>query len=96
MRTPRSRIKGLLRQIFVTSRERADALKKTDYKCSKCGIKATSKKGCEVKLEVHHVDGITCWNEIIDLIENNLLCIYSPNNLQPLCRECHDKETYKQ
>ena len=93
-RTPRNRIKGMLRQIFLRSKERQAALKKTGYCCAKCGIKATTKKGSEVKLEVHHVRGIHVWDEIIDMIENEILCIYEPYNLEPLCRECHDKETY--
>jgi predicted HNH restriction endonuclease len=93
-RTPRSRIKGMLRQIFLRSRERARVLKETDYCCDKCGVKQTSKKGEEIKLDVHHVKGIDCWNEIIDIIEDKLLCIGHEEDLQPLCKECHNKETY--
>jgi 5-methylcytosine-specific restriction endonuclease McrA len=92
-RTPRSRIKGMLRQIFLKSTERANALKKTQYKCSKCGMKASVKKGSEVKLEVDHIEGINIWNELISLIEDELLCVGSPEKLQPLCRECHQKKT---
>ena len=92
-RTPRSRIRGMLRQIFLRSRERANALKKTQYCCSKCGIKASVKKGCEVKLEVDHVEGIDVWDELISLIEEKLLCIGSPNKLQALCRDCHGEKT---
>ena len=92
-RTPRSRIKGMLRQIFLRSKERANALKKTQYCCSKCGIKASVKKGAVVKMEVDHVDGIDVWDEIMTLIEDKLLCIGSPNKLQPLCRDCHQEKT---
>lgn len=84
----------MLRQIFLRSRERAEALKRTGYKCSECGIKASKKKGQEVKLEVHHVDGIDIWGELIQMIEDKLLCIGSPDKLQPLCKKCHDKKTY--
>lgn len=92
-RTPRSRIKGMLRQIFLRSRERAAALKKTHYCCSKCGIKASEKKDAVVKMEVDHVDGIDVWDEIMSLIEDKLLCIGSPDKLQPLCRDCHREKT---
>jgi thymidine kinase len=79
--------------IFLKSRERADALKKTQYCCSKCGIKASQKKGAVVKVEVDHVDGIDIWDELITLIEEKLLCIGKPDKLQPLCKECHQKKT---
>jgi predicted HNH restriction endonuclease len=93
-RTPRSRIKGMLRQIFLRSRERANALKDNGYCCKKCGLKATTRKGEEVKLEVHHVDGISVWDDIIDKIETEVLCIGYPEKLMPLCRDCHAQETY--
>jgi len=95
-RTPRSRIRGQIRQIFLKSRERAAALKKTQYCCSKCGIKASQAKGREVKLEVDHVEGIKIWDEIISLIEDKLLCIGEPNKLQALCRDCHAEKTAKE
>ena len=88
MKTPRARIKGMLRQIFLRSGERAAAMKKTGYCCEKCGIKQSKKKGQEVKLNVHHKQGISVWNEIIDLIYKHLLeC-----ELEVLCVECHHKE----
>ena len=90
MKTPRSRIKGMLRQIFLRSRERAEALKRTGYCCARCGIKQTTKKGHEVKLDVHHKKGIGVWDEIIDKIYEEILC--DPEDLEPLCKECHLKE----
>lgn len=83
----------MLRQIFLRSRERAAALKKTQYCCSKCGIKQSQKKDAVVKMEVDHVDGIDVWDKLITMIEKELLCIGSPNKLQPLCRECHQEKT---
>jgi len=90
-RTPRSRIRGYLRQIFLKSIERGEAIKRDKYTCQKCGIKASMKKGAEVKVEVHHVKGIKCWDEIIDKIMDELLC--GQEELQTLCRDCHEKET---
>jgi len=90
MRTPRARIKGILRQMFVSSNERSEALKKTSYCCNRCGIKQSQAKGREVKLNVHHKEGINCWQEIIDLITDKLLC--DPDKLEVLCVDCHNKE----
>lgn len=90
--TPRSRVKGMLRQIFLKSRERATALKRDDYSCCKCGIKQSKSKDAPVKVQVHHIKGIKVWDEIIDRIYAEVLC--SPEHLQTLCVECHKKETY--
>ena len=87
IRTPRSRVKGMLRQIFLRSAERGEALKRDKYTCQTCGIKQTTKKGMEVKVEVHHKNGIMVWDKIIDLIYQELLC--DPAELQTLCRDCH-------
>lgn len=93
--TPRSRIRGMLRRIFLRSNERANALKETNYCCSRCGIKQTAKKGQEVKIHVHHDEQVEdVMNELIDKIQEKLLCVYEPEKLEPLCKECHDKETY--
>jgi 5-methylcytosine-specific restriction endonuclease McrA len=90
--TPRSRIKGMLRQIFLKSVERQEALKRDKYTCVKCGAKQSVKKGFEVKVQVHHKKGISIWDEIIDLIYKELLC--SPEHLETLCVDCHNKETH--
>ncbi len=89
-KTPRSRIKGMLRQIFLRSAERAATLKRDNYTCQKCFRKQTKKKGQELKVQIHHKDGIDFWDEIIEMIYNKLLC--DPEKLETLCRECHDKE----
>lgn len=88
-KTPRSRIKGMLRQIFLRSAERAEALKRDKYTCCDCGIKASKKKGHEVKVQVHHKEGIDVWDEIIELIYEQLLC--DPDKLETLCVDCHNK-----
>jgi hypothetical protein len=94
MRTPKARIKGNLRMMFVRSSERSEALKRASYSCEKCGIKQSKKKGCEVKIEVHHKEGINVWNEVISLIQEKILC--DSSKLQVLCRDCHAEETAKQ
>jgi len=88
MRTPRSRIKGMLRQIFLRSRERNETLTRDNYTCQKCFKKQTKKKGQEFKVEVHHKKGIGVWDNIIEMIYDQLLC--DPEDLQTLCRDCHE------
>lgn len=90
MITPRSRVKGMLRQIFLRSKERQEALQREKYCCERCHVKQSVKKGYEVKLNVHHKEGIDVWNQIIELIYEHLLC--NPDKLEVLCVDCHDKE----
>ena len=87
--TPRSRIRACLRQLWLRSRERAAALKKSDYRCTRCGIKQSTAKGRVVKLEVHHEPKIE-WDGIIDLIEDRILEVPQ----YPLCKDCH-KDVHK-
>jgi len=93
METTDSQIKSALRKMWLHSRERATALKDAEYCCNKCGIKQSKAKGREVKVEVHHKEGILNWEEIYEAIRKNLLC--DPDLLEVLCKECHAKETYK-
>ena len=86
--TPKSRVRAALRQLWLRSRERAAALKRSGNTCECCGVKASAAKGREVKLEVHHLNGID-WENLIDRFYKTLLC--DPKNLMPLCKECHDK-----
>lgn len=86
-RTPRSRVRGMLRQIFLRSRERAAALKRDNYSCQHCGVKQSKAAGQEQKVEVHHKNGINVWKQIEDLIYQDLLC--DPEHLETLCPECH-------
>ena len=90
MKTPRARIKGMLRQIFLKSSERAEALKRDHYTCVDCGLKQSAKKDHVVKVQVHHKEGIDVWDEIIDLIYKHLLC--DVDKLETLCVDCHDKK----
>lgn len=87
--TPRSRVRNAIRQLWLHSRERAAALKASGYKCVMCGVKQSTAKGREVKLEVHHEPPIDDkWEQIIDLIFRDIL-----NAPQfPLCKnKCHKK-----
>ncbi len=88
--TPRSRIRSAVRTLWLRSRERAQALKNHGNCCAKCGVKQSAAKGREVKLEVHHLDGIE-WEAVIDFIAKNVL--QTPDRLMPLCKECH-KQTH--
>jgi predicted HNH restriction endonuclease len=86
-RTSRAVIKGNLRRMWLKSRERAETMKRDGYCCQKCGIKQSKKKGAEVKINVHHLEGIDVWDEVIDLITEHILC--EPDKLQTLCEDCH-------
>jgi hypothetical protein len=87
--TPRSQIRAALRMRFLRSRERASALKREDNRCEVCKAKASVAKGREVKLEVHHINGID-WEKMIDIVYETLLC--DPKFMRVLCISCHDKE----
>lgn len=90
-KTPRTRVKGMLRQIFLRSAERGEAIKRDKYCCQDCGVKQSKKKGFEQKVQVHHKKGIKIWNEVIELIFQDILC--DPADLETLCPDCHkDKE----
>lgn len=91
--TPNSRIKAALRQLWLRSRERASALKRDNYTCQRCGVKQSRAKGREIYVEVHHIEGVLNWDALYGAIRRFLLC--SPDDLQTLCKECHDKEKEK-
>lgn len=80
----------MLRQMWLKSAERSTAMKRDGYCCQDCGVKQSTKKGFEVKVQVHHKDGIDIWDDIIELITEQLLC--DPDKLQTLCVDCHDKK----
>ncbi len=86
-RTPNSQIKSALRQLWLRSRERATVLKGNQYTCQCCGVKQSTAKGREVKVNVHHRSLIS-WLEIITYIRTNLL---EPEQTT-LCKACHKKE----
>lgn len=82
----------MLRQLYLRSRERGNAIKRDKYTCCKCGVKQSMKKGSVVKVQVHHIKGIEVWDEIIDLIYQSLLC--DEEHLETLCTSCHDCITH--
>lgn len=88
-RTPRSKIRSALRQLWLRSRERAAALKVAGYACEQCGVKQSKAKGRVVKVEVHHLDENMYWDHIIEYIYRHLLV--DPGRLEVLCPECHKK-----
>ncbi len=88
--TPNSRIRSALRVLWLRSRERAACLKAHGNCCAECGIKQTAAKGREVKLDVHHSNGVGNWERIFQVIREELLC--DPSHLVPLCEKCHDKK----
>jgi 5-methylcytosine-specific restriction endonuclease McrA len=77
----------MLRQMFLKSCERNQCLQRDYYTCQLCKRKQTKKKGQELKVQVHHKQGIDAWNNIIDAIQEQLLC--DPDELQTLCEDCH-------
>ena len=89
-RTPRSQVKHYLRLLWLRSRERAAALKRDGYSCQECGVKQSTRKGHECKVEVHHLhpDG-TDMDAAIDYIYRRILC--PPEELVTLCPDCHEK-----
>lgn len=88
--TTNSRIKAALRQLWLRSRERAEALKDQHYTCKDCGVKQSVAKGREQKVQVHHQEGVLNWDELINQVRKHLLC--NPEKLDVLCKECHDKK----
>jgi hypothetical protein len=88
--TRRGWLKGKLRQIFLQSKERSFAVKRDHYTCQICGAKQSTAKGREVKIQVHHLNGID-WNGFVDRFMEQVLC--DPKYLQTLCTYCHKKIT---
>jgi len=88
--TPRSRVKSALRQLWLRSRERAAAIKAESNTCEECNRKGSVAKGREVKIEVHHLDGID-WDFLVDEVFKVLLV--NPDRLQVLCKKCHKEKT---
>lgn len=87
--TPNSQIRQALRRyIWMRSRERTAALKRTGYCCEDCGKKQSVAKGRKVVIEVHHLFGID-WDGLFEDIRKRLLP--DPKDLIPLCEECHAK-----
>jgi len=87
--TPNSRITSAIRQLWLRSREHLVPLQRSGYRCECCGVKASKAKGREVKLHVHHIDGID-WDGVREIIRERVLV--SPDRLQALCVDCHNKQ----
>ena len=88
--TPKSQVRAALRQLWLRSRERAAALKRDKYSCVHCGVKQSTAKGKEQRVEVHHLDGIQ-WEQVIDYIFRHV--IVTPDKLETVCPDCHSKIT---
>lgn len=91
--TPRSRARSALRQLWLRSRERAAAIKRENNTCERCGKKGSVAKGREVKINVHHKDGID-WDGVIDIIFERIL--QDSEKFEVVCKCCHDKEHKKE
>lgn len=86
--TPNSQIRSAMRRMFLRSRERASRIKSDKYTCQICGAKQSRANGREVKVEVHHTEGVLNWPDLIAAVRAYLLC--DPSKLQTLCEECHN------
>ena len=85
--TPNSQIRSAMRRLFLRSRERAARIKADKYTCQNCGAKQSKAKGREVRVEVHHLEGVCNWPELIAAVRKYLLC--DPDLLECLCEDCH-------
>jgi len=90
--TKKTHIVRGLRLIWMRSKERGAAMKRDKYTCQICHRKKSTKKiidpNTQVKrIEVHHKNGITNWDNIIDLIRKEMLI--NPEFLITYCKECH-------
>ena len=83
-------IKNYCRNLFMRSRERSSAIKRTGNTCERCGRKGSAAKGREVKIRVHHINGIK-WDRIIQVLREELLA----GPYEVLCLECHNEEHAK-
>jgi 5-methylcytosine-specific restriction endonuclease McrA len=79
-------VKAALHQLWLRSRERAEALKRDGYTCQHCGVKQSKVKGKEQKVCVHHLAGIQ-WEQVVDYVYRHILV--EPSELETLCPDCH-------
>lgn len=61
-------------------------MKRDKYICCECGVKQSTRKGGEQKVEVHHLRHID-WDLVTDYIYRHVLV--DPRELETLCPECH-------
>jgi predicted HNH restriction endonuclease len=86
--TPNSQIRAALRQLWLRSRERGQAVKDQRNTCQTCGRKGSVAKGREVRINVHHRKGVN-WDGLLQLIRERLL--QTPDDYECMCEECHVK-----
>jgi 5-methylcytosine-specific restriction endonuclease McrA len=83
--TTNSKITAAIRRyLWMWSKERAYVLKRDKKTCQKCGA-----KGSDVKLDVHHKNGVDM-AAIREEIRRTLLC--SPDDMITHCADCHKNE----
>jgi 5-methylcytosine-specific restriction endonuclease McrA len=84
--TTNSKITAVIRRyLWMWSKERAYTIKRDKKTCRICGV-----KGKDVKLNVHHTNGVDM-EAIREEIRQSLLC--HPDFLITLCPDCHSRET---
>lgn len=67
------------------------ALRRSGYRCERCGVKQSKAKGNVVVIDVHHKRPIGRWMDIIiTLIVKFILT--NPDNLECICHKCHEDE----
>lgn len=88
--TPKYKIVQALRKLWLTSKERGEALKRDKYTCQVCGRKASKAKGKECKVHVHHESKHIDWDKIVKYIRKELLV--DSKHLTTLCVDCHKGE----
>lgn len=86
--TPNSQIRAALRQLWLRSRERGQAVKNQHNTCCECGRKGSVAKGKEVRINVHHKKGVN-WEGLLALIRERLL--QTPDDYNCMCEDCHKK-----
>jgi hypothetical protein len=84
----KAQIKNSLHRMWLRSPERAFRMKEEHYTCEECKIKQSVAKGKEVKINVHHNNGVE-WDKIVAYIRKELLV--HPDKLTVLCKACHQK-----
>ena len=89
---PVAQAKSAIRAAWMRSRERGAALKRDGYRCQGCGVKKSTAKGREVKVIVHHIDGVR-WQGTFHEAAGDMFC--DPSRLMTLCPDCHEKEHHE-
>lgn len=87
--TPNNVIRSALRQLWMRSKERNQAIKNANRQCVVCSARQSAAKGREVKLNAHHTDGID-WADLIRLVRERLLM--TPDAYTVVCERCHKQE----